>query len=86
MTNWTAILQSRAMENLTRRFALGFLSAQNWYNEAIDSDLGKHVRPVVKTRSVTNARNIARKALKRRRIINSFNLPLGVSGQYDKSI
>ena len=55
-------------------FSLGLLSRDNFYNYAIFIGVGGPVRQLIRNNSVQNARKLARKALKRRGILNRQNL------------
>ena len=75
MTKWNEILNSKSMARATTQFALGLLSANDWYYTAVGCEVGPQTRQVVKSRRAVNARSIARKALKRRGMLSGFNLP-----------
>jgi hypothetical protein len=73
-TNWNAILESPHMKKILISFSLGMISRDDFYNWAVFSGCGPHVRRLLRNKGVAHAREIARKMLKRRGLINNQNL------------
>ena len=73
-TNWDAILQVSEMKRVSIDFALGVMSGENYKEMGTVLGVGSHTRNLVRNRGVTKAREITRKALKRRRLLNERNL------------
>jgi hypothetical protein len=74
MTTWDSILESRDMQNCAVLFSLGVLSGDNFHQAGTLSGVGGQVRSLVRN-GVTRARQLSRKALKRRGILSTYNLP-----------
>ena len=72
--NWNKVLARSEMQKAAIDFSLGILSRDSFYQNAIWSDVGGIVRNFVRNRGAINARMIARKALKRRRLLTKRNL------------
>ena len=73
-TDWDAILATPEMKKASINFALGVMSGENYKEVGTFLGVGPHTRNLVRNRGVTKAREITRKALKRRRLLNERNL------------
>lgn len=73
-TNWNEVLNKPGMPRATVNFGLGIISSDNFYTEAIHAECGKHVRNLIRTNGATKSREIVRKMLRRRNLLNRFNL------------
>lgn len=65
MINWNEII-SYAGRNTVERFAKGDISGRKLYDEVVYTTAGGEVRRLLRNRGVTEARQLARKALSRR--------------------
>ena len=72
--DWDVILEKSVMQKSVIDFSLGLLSRDDFYNYSIFIGVGPYVRKLIRNNSVQNARKLARKALKRRGILNKNNL------------
>jgi hypothetical protein len=72
------VLFSNGMRAQTAAFALGVLSARQFADQATAHGVGGVARKALKERGKTDTRKLARRALRRRSILNSYNLVNGV--------
>ena len=73
-TDWNAILQVTPMKRASIDFALGTLSGETYKEMGTILGLGSYTRNLVRNHGVGKARQIVRKALKRRSILTEHNL------------
>ena len=73
-TNWEEFLSNPGMPRASVEFGLGILSRDNFYTEAIQAQCGPYVRNLIRTNGATKSRQIVRKMLRRRNLLNKFNL------------
>lgn len=67
-------LTANGLRNITAGFALGTISGREFCREAQFHNVGGSARQLIDTYGVTYGRRVARKALRRRGVINSLNL------------
>ena len=73
-TDWDAILATQEMKKASINFALGILSGATYKDLGVICGCGSHTRNLVRPRGATKARELVRKALRRRNMLNKFNL------------
>jgi hypothetical protein len=66
MTNWTSLLSVKHDKKLLMAFANGQVSGESYYDSYKHTDKGGQVRSLLRQNGVSNARKLARKALRRR--------------------
>jgi len=71
---WETLLSCEAMVRDTTSFSLGLLSVRNFQDLADSNGVGNLARRVIKQRGKRYAMRLARKALRRRRLLNAYNL------------
>ena len=72
--DWNAVLKNRHMQKASIDFALGLLSRDDFYSYAVFCNVGGQVRKLIRNNGAVKARELTRKALKRRRVLNRHNL------------
>lgn len=73
-TNWNAILNKPNMARYSIDFALGLMSSEAYKELGSFFGCGGHTRNLVRYHGSHKAREIARKALKRRNLLDKHNL------------
>lgn len=69
MLNWNSLLSHPVGTSLFREFATGRLSGRELERNVRFTPLAGDVRRLLRKRGVVNARNVTRKALRRRNIL-----------------
>ena len=73
-TDWDTILATPEMKKASINFALGVMSGESYKNLGVVCGCGPHTRNLVRPRGANKSRELVRKALRRRNILNKFNL------------
>ena len=73
-TNWNAILSKPHMSKAAINFALGVMSGEGFKEIGSFTGCGGSIRNLVRNNGAVKAREITRRALKRRRLLNERNL------------
>ena len=68
-TNWTSILSNRKNRTAVTNFANGNMTGREFYSAFANTSLGGHVRNLLRSYGVDQARKLARKALNRRELV-----------------
>lgn len=68
-TDWSSILLNRQNVNIVNNFANGRISGMEFYHKFSGTELGGHIRNLLRTYGVEHARILAKKALNRRELV-----------------